>query len=308
MSSNNIIEASFVIVNYNRKDELLLTIQKTKDLIKGYRNNYELVIVDNGSTDGSAAAVAKAFPDVVLIAKNDNIGAPAWNEGFEKANGDYFIILDDDSHIESGLEEALHYMQARPKIGVLALNILTGPYTSAGWNMQEGKNIIGFIGCGAILRRETYEKIGGYADWIFLYVNEWELGLRCTNAGYDVQYFDGCKVTHRTSNSHRSTKRLDVFVTKHELAIIYKYFPRNRWKYMSRVTINNLKRVIRAREFRRVWYTIVGLQHFWKMKPMLGHTPVSAEAQKLYIKSFPGTRESAFAFITKHFKKAGVSN
>lgn len=295
--------ASFVIVNYNRKDELLVTITKTKELIKNYKDEYEIVIVDNGSTDGSAEAVQKRFPDVVLIANRVNIGAPAWNLGFAKARGNYFIIIDDDSHIESGLEEALKYMDGRPKIGVLALNVLTGPYTSKGWKMEENKNIVGFIGCGAILRRETYEKIGGYAEWIFLYVNEWELGLRCINAGYNVQYFSGCKVIHRTSSLHRTTKRFETLVAKHQLAIIYKYFPYRRWKYISRVVLNNLKGVIKELQFKRAWYILLGARDFLKMRSSLPYTPVSTSAQELYIKAFPQARDSAFEVILKRFRK-----
>jgi GT2 family glycosyltransferase len=296
------ISASFVIVNYNRKNELLLTIQKTQELIKDYEGVFEIVIVDNGSTDGSAEAVASAFPDVVLIAQKVNTGAPAWNVGFEKAKGDYFIILDDDSHIETGLDKALFYINANSKIGVLALNILTGPYTSEGWKMQEGKNIIGFIGCGAIFRKETYRKIGGYAEWIFLYVNEWDLGIRCANAGYEVQYFKDCKVTHRTSSLHRTTKRLDVLVTKHELGIIYKHFPKQRWKYITRVSINNFKKLMKGLELKRVWYQLLGISQFLKMRSSLSYTPVSIEVQKLYIQSFPTTRDSAFEFILKRFR------
>ena len=295
--------ASFVIVNYNRKNELLITITKTKELIKNYKGEYEIVIVDNGSTDGSAEAVEANFPDVVLIANKVNTGAPAWNFGFEKAQGDYFIIIDDDSHIESGLEEALQYMEARPNIGVLALNVLTGPYTSEGWKMEENKNIVGFIGCGAILRKETYKKIGGYADWIFLYVNEWELGLRCINAGYEVQYFADCKVIHRTSSLHRTTKRFEMLVAKHQLAIIYKYFPRERWKYINRVVLNNLKGVMKGFEFKRAWYILLGVREFLKMRSSLPYTPVSMSAQKLYAKAFPQARDSAFEFILKYIRK-----
>lgn len=295
--------ASFVIVNYNRREELLITITKTKELIKNYLGKYEIVIVDNGSTDDSAEAVKANFPDVVLIANKVNIGAPAWNFGFAEAKGDYFIIIDDDSHVESGLEEALQYMDARPNIGVLALNVLTGPYTSEGWKMEENKNIVGFIGCGAILRRTTYEKIGGYADWIFLYVNEWELGLRCINAGYEVKYFSGCKVIHRTSNLHRTTKRFETLVAKHQLAIIYKYFPEERWKYIRRVVLNNLKGVLKELQFKRAWYIILGVREFLKMKSGLQYTPVSTSAQKLYTKAFPQARDSAFEFILKRFRK-----
>lgn len=296
------MNASFVIVNYNRKKELLETLSKTKQLIANIESEFEIVVVDNGSTDGSAEAVGANFPDVVLLAKKINIGAPAWNEGFAKAKGKYFIILDDDSHIESGLKEALEYIEARPNIGILALNILTGPYTSSGWQMEENKNLVGFIGCGAIFRRELYEKIGGYAEWIFLYANEWELGIRCINAGYEVQYFSGCEVIHRTSALHRTTKRFDVLVTKHELAIVYKYFPNNRWKYINRIALIYFKGWIRSLEFKRAWYVILGTIEFFKFKSTLTYTPVSAASQELYIKSFPATRDSAFEFLLKWFR------
>ncbi len=297
------MNASFVIVNYNRREELLLTISKTKTLIENHQVNYEIVIVDNGSTDGSAEAVAESFPEVVLIAKKQNIGAPAWNEGFARATGDYFIILDDDSHIESGLEEALHYIDAQPQIGVLALNILTGPYTSKGWQMKEGKNIIGFIGCGAIFRKSTYEKLGGYADWIFLYGNEWELGIRCMRGGYTVQYFENCKVVHRISNLHRSSKRFETLVVKHELGTIYKYFAENRWKYIVRFTINALKTVIKKGQLNRVAYILTGANNFLKLRSSLEYTPVTTEAQKLIIKAFPNIKKSPLNPILKWFEK-----
>ena len=296
------IKASFVIVNYNRKDELLLTIAKTRNLIKDNKDLFEIVVVDNGSLDGSADAVASNYDDVVLLAKKVNTGAPAWNEGFDIAKGKYFIIIDDDSHIESGIEEAIDYMDKFPKIGVLALNVLTGPYTSKGWNMREDKNIIGFIGCGAILRRETYEKIGGYADWIFLYVNEWDYGLRCTDAGYEVQFFKNCKVVHRTSSVNRTTKRLTVLVTKHELGIVYKHFREYRWKYILRIMLNNLK-IVKSGDFKGAWWTIIGAVGFLKLRSKLTHTPVSLTTQELYVQAFPGTRESAFNFINKLFRK-----
>ena len=104
------MKASFVIVNYNRKDEVLLTIAKTKELNNGRNRDYHIVVVDNGSIDNSAFAIKAAFPEIKLIENPKNTGAPAWNLGFNIAKGDYFIIIDDDSHVDSGLEDALSYM------------------------------------------------------------------------------------------------------------------------------------------------------------------------------------------------------
>ncbi len=97
------MRVSFVIVNYNRKEELLITILKTKEIIEKTPGEFEIIIVDNASSDGSAEAVKEQFPYVMLIEQKVNIGAPAWNIGFAVAQGQYFIILDDDSHLEYGL-------------------------------------------------------------------------------------------------------------------------------------------------------------------------------------------------------------
>lgn len=303
------MKASFVIVNYNRKEELLITLSKTRELIQNNNSEYEIVLVDNASLDGSADAVRELFPEVVLIVNPVNTGAPAWNIGFEKAKGKYFIIIDDDSHIVAGLEEALVHMEKNSDIGVLALNVVTGPYTSEMWNWKDGDETIGFIGCGAILRRETYEKIGGYAEWMFLYVNEWELGLRCINAGYHVRFFANSQVVHRASNMNRSSKRFTVFVCKHELCIIYKYFSHQRGKYFRRIIFNRLKS-IRKLAFKELWYNILGMIEFLKMKKGLTYTPVSLSAQKLFADTFVITRTPVFGFLKRDLssslKKIGV--
>lgn len=290
------MKASFVLVNYNRKDEVIITINKSKELIKNNLNDYEIVVVDNASTDGSADAIKSIHPDVVLIENKINTGAPAWNLGFEKAKGDYFIIIDDDSHIEYGLEEALTYLDKNTEVGVLALNVVSGPYTSKMWNWKDGQDLVGFIGCGAILRRETYEKVGGYADWMFLYVNEWEYGLRVINAGYKVRYFENSIVQHRASAVNRTSKRFRVFVTKHELGIVYKHFSVNRWKYMFRVIVNNLKS-IKDGQLKHTWWNILGMIEFFKIKKTLNHTPVSEDAQNFFSKTYITTQNSAFGFL-----------
>jgi GT2 family glycosyltransferase len=297
--SNTSLKASFVLVNYNRKDELMITLAKTKEIISYSPQDFEIVVVDNASVDGSAEAVKANYPDVVLIENKVNTGAPAWNLGFEKAKGEYFIIIDDDSHIISGLKEALEHMDRHTDIGILALNITSGPYTSEDMHFEEGKDTILFIGCGAIFRKTVYEKVGGYAEWIFLYANEWDLGLRVWDAGYKVAYFAGCLVDHRASKTNRSSKRLRVLCTKHEMAIINKYFGQNRTKYLFRVAINSLKAVNNGK-FKDAWYNVIGVYEFLSMKKQKAQKPVSEKIEKIFTDTYWGTKP-AFAFILKAF-------
>lgn len=291
------MKASFVIVNYNRKEEILKTISNTKDYINNNLTDFEIIIVDNGSKDGSSAAIKETFPEVTLIQNPENSGAPAWNLGFAKAKGKYLIILDDDSHIESGLEDAFAYLDANPGVGVLALNVISGPYTSQIYNWTDGQEIAGFIGCGAIVKRELYEKIGGYADWIFLYGNEWEYCLRCMNAGYSARYFEKCTVNHRASKINRTSKRLKVFCTQNEMTIVYRYFDNERSKYLWRMLLNGLK-CIKDEGIKPAYYTVLGALQFYRNRYKIPHTPVSKPVQNFFAKSFYST-QPVFGFLTK---------
>ncbi|RYY07286.1 MAG: glycosyltransferase [Sphingobacteriaceae bacterium] len=293
------MRASFVIATNNRKNEVLSTIAQTKELTKSDHNNYEIVVIDNASTDGSADAIKSNYNGVIIIDNQTNTGVSSRNLGFEIAKGEYLIMLDDDSNIEFGLEEALDFLDRNPQIGVLALNVVNGPYTSALWT--DGQESVGFIGCGAIIRREVYKKIGGIAEWISFGTEEWEYGLRVTNAGYEVRYFAGCHVNHRASIINRSNKRNRVNISKYELAIVYKYFSYRKWNYMFRVIGSNIKMVHKV-GLKNLWYNLIGMKEFLKIKNTLTPTPVSKEAQLKFINAYITLQNSVFGFLFKKFK------
>jgi GT2 family glycosyltransferase len=282
------MKASFVIVNYNRKDELLVTVSKTIEVIGQDFKNYEIIVVDNASNDGSAAAVKSRYADVIVLENQSNIGAPAWNIGFAIAKGDYFIILDDDSQLDKGLDLALNYLNAHQDIGILALNITGGAFETGHW--KDLSQYSGFIGCGAIIRKELYNKIGGYADWIFLYTNEYEYGIRCMEAGYKIIYFSGCHVTHRTSSINRTSKRLITYSVRNEMAIVYKYFnKKHRAIFLARVYLNNLRCVSQYGFSSLPWY-LSALSEFLKLKKQLNHTPVKLDVERFYSQDFWSAR------------------
>lgn len=283
------MKVSFIIVNYNRKEELYVTISTTLKLFEETPGAYEIIVVDNASSDGSADMVKQEFPMVNLVENQVNLGAPAWNMGFEKALGEYFIVLDDDSQLDSGLESALAYMDANHDVGVLALNITGGAFQTAHWENLSCYS--GFIGCGAIIRKALYEQIGGYAEWIFLYTNEYEFGIRTMEAGYKILYFADCCVTHRTSNVNRSSRRLITYSVRNELAIVYKYFnKKHRLLFLFRVYLNNLRGVSEHGLSSFPWY-ISAFREFLKLKKTLTHTPVQLEVEEFYSKDFWSTRK-----------------
>jgi GT2 family glycosyltransferase len=281
------MKISFVILNYNREKELLITVGKTMELMAG-KSDYEIIVVDNASSDNSIISLSRAYPEVQILARSKNIGIAGWNDGFELAKGEYLVVLDDDSNIVSGLDEAIAVLDDDPKIGILALNVTGGAFpTDYLVHMEDN---IDFIGCGAIIRKTLFEKIGGFAEWLFIYTHEWEYAIRCLDAGFSIRYFAHCYVDHRTSVINRSSRRLKVFSIRNEMAIVYKFFDKkDRSKYVTRVYLNNLKSIRRLGPAALPWF-YQALVEFMKLRKELVHTPVSREVQDFYSKSCWSTR------------------
>lgn len=274
-------------MNYNREKELLETLAKTLDLMQG-KDSYEIIVVDNASTDQSVTSVMARFPEVKLISRNVNTGIAGWNDGFAEASGEYLVVLDDDSNIEGGLDLAVEYFDTHPETGILSLKITGGAFrTEDRTDMQDCSD---FIGCGAIIRKEVFLKIGGFAEWLFLYTHEWEYGMRCLNAGYKITYFEKCVVNHRASSINRTPTRLKIFSVRNELAIAYKFFNiKRRNLYLARIYLNNLKGIRRYGISSIPWY-YKALKDFIKLKKQLDYTPVTKEIEDLSVKNIASAR------------------
>jgi GT2 family glycosyltransferase len=290
---------SAIVLAYNRCPEVLITIDKLKAYKKTLPFDFEIIVIDNASVDDTTKQVQERHSDITLLTKEKNNGIAGWNEGFKIARHKYFLVLDDDSHIEAGLVEAVDYLEQNDNVGILALNITGGSYETSEW--KDKADAIGFIGCGAIIKREVYEKIGGFAEWLYVYGHEWEYGIRCINAGFKVQYFQNSNVVHRTSSMGRTNKRVRTFSTRNEMGIVYKYFAKNRGKYLLRVWLNSLK-VIKDEGVSAAYYSFLGGIHFLKMRKQLEHTPVTEETQRFFADIFWGT-QPVFDFIEKKFRK-----
>lgn len=292
---------SVVILAYNRCSEVLITIEKMKMLSTKLPFPLEIVVVDNASADNTTPEVKAKHPDITLVTKPTNNGIAGWNEGFKIAKYKYFLVLDDDSHLESGLIEAVSYLEENEAVGILALNVTTGPYITAEWGWKDGQELFGFFGCAAIIRKAVYDKIGGFADWLHVYAHEWEYGIRCLDVGYKIKYFENSCVIHRASPINRSKKRTGLYAIRNEFSIVYKYFGDDRGKYIFRMWVNMFK-ILKTGNFGRFFYTILGGIEFMKFRKKLEHTPVSAEAQKFYAENYDGTKPF-FGFVKRRISK-----
>lgn len=285
---------SVIILAYNRCAEALLTIQKVKDLRTRLPFDLEIMVVDNASVDGTSKELALKHPDVTLVSRNVNSGVAGWNDGFRVAANKYLLVLDDDSHVENGLEEAVQYLEEQPEVGILGFNIVDqelkgDPMLDPEEAWKHMERISGFIGCGALIRKEVYDRIGGFAEWLFIYTHEFDYSIRALNAGYLTVFFEKCNVVHRASKINRTNRRLRIFGIRNEMAIVYKHFTKSRFKYLSRIFFNNLK-FIKREGILSGYYIFLGTIAFLKFRHTLKRTPVSAEVQDFYSKNFWSTK------------------
>src|SRR3954447_20527482 len=99
---------SIVFLVYNRREELRISLRAMLASSDYPRSNVEVIVVDNASTDGSAAMVRDEFPEVRVIVRERNVGVSGWNDGLQIARGDWVLALDDDCSLPpDGLRRAV---------------------------------------------------------------------------------------------------------------------------------------------------------------------------------------------------------
>src|SRR5437763_777819 len=113
-----------VMITHNRRDEMLRSLDKLCSLPEAV----QVILVDNGSSDGSAEAVARRLPAVNIIRSRVNLGAAARNLGVEQATTPYIALCDDDTWWAPGcLTKAADLLDAYSRVAVLTARLLNGP-------------------------------------------------------------------------------------------------------------------------------------------------------------------------------------
>lgn len=201
---------------------VVMTRDRWPDLQRSLpRHEAPVMLVDNGSADGTPELVHREFPHVDVVALDRNHGSVARNIGVERAGTPYVAFADDDSWWAPGaLAEAVGILDARPRLAVLAGRILVGEderpdpvcELMAGSplgteNDLPGPSVLGFLACGVVVRREAYLAAGGFDDVVFFMGEEERLSLDLATLGWGQAYVDRVVAHHHPSPSRDSVKR-----------------------------------------------------------------------------------------------------
>ena len=230
-------KVAIIIPNWNGKELTLRCLDSIKKL--DYKN-YCIIVVDNGSTDGSPEAIKNKHPDVILIRNNKNEGfAKAINIGIRKALGikdvKYIFLLNNDTIIDRNcLRELIKVAESNHKIGILQPKVLnefnpkiidtTGHVIKFGRIIDRGHGeidrgqydkklyIIGACAAAALYRRELFEDIGLFDESYETCYEDAELSWRAYKKGWKAIFVPSAIVYHRRKGTINKHKELRHFL------------------------------------------------------------------------------------------------
>jgi GT2 family glycosyltransferase len=219
----------------------------------------EIILIDNGSTDGSQGWVAEHFPGVRVIANSTNRGfAAANNQGIALAQGDFVALLNNDAWVERDwVERMLAAAERDPGIGMVAPLMVLADHPqvidSAGvqvdrcgisWDRAGGRAaaqgpgadepIFGPSAGAALYRRQLLEQLGGFDEDYFIYLEDVDLAWRARWLGWRAVYVPAARVYHIHSGTNREGSAFKTYwLARNKIQMIAKNYPLPQlWLYL----------------------------------------------------------------------------
>ena len=227
------------IVSFNTREVTRRCLKTLESQVEGLSS--EILVVDNGSQDGSVEMISTEFPRVRLIQAGRNLGfAAANNLMLAVAQGKYLVLLNSDAFLAPGaLQLALEHMEQEPRVGLggarltgedgswqpsarmfpsvlndfMALSGMAHRFQKSRFfgradrtwaDPLEETDVDWVPGAFSIIRRSMLEKVGGFDEAFFLYYEEVDLCQRIKAAGYTIHYWPDVVVVHLGGESSKS--------------------------------------------------------------------------------------------------------
>lgn len=206
-----------MVITHNRRDELNPTLRSLTSLPE----RPHVVVVDNGSTDGTAVMVRQSHPDVTLLEPGENLGAVGRNVGVAAVAPPYVAFCDDDTWYDPGaLTRAADLLDAHPSVAVITTTLIVEPHGRIDAICEEmaqirldrvpglpGHPLLSFLAGVSIVRRTAFEHAGGFSERLWLGGEEELLASDLARAGWDMLYVPDVAAHHRASKARDSHLR-----------------------------------------------------------------------------------------------------
>ena len=262
-------DVTAIIVNWNTEDLLDASLRSLRDHGGERADEMEIVVVDNGSSDGSLDLLAASWPDVTVIANEDNVGfCRANNQAIEVTTRPYLLLINADAMLQPGcLPALLDRMASDDRVGVVAPRLVYGDGRFQRWtagaapSLPSMANYLFFTDRFAersavftghylgrdtsdafapdwvssacmLVRRAMFDEVGAMSDEIFVYMDDVELCQRGRDGGWTVWYEPAGTCTHLMG---QSTKRKTGAASPEAMRAFNRYFERRHGRRQTTV-------------------------------------------------------------------------
>jgi len=263
------MKISIIIVSWNVRRELLECLRSIEE--NRPFHSFEIIIIDNASTDGTVDAIKRDFPEVKLIINTENRGfAVANNQGVEKAQGEYILFLNPDTIVHPhSLDGLIKFMDDNKDVGACGpkllnrdgtpqrsvrrfpsfrgalhrhtafrfLGIFNGQYRK--WAMKDLNynrqiDVDQVMGAALMIRKSLIEQIGPMDEGFFMYYEEVDLCYRIKQAGWRITYVPEVEITHLGG---RSTGQIPAGKRIMAMTSLIRFFKKHRGKFATGVFV-----------------------------------------------------------------------
>lgn len=292
---------SICILHYNRFDELINTINKIR--VSSY-SHYEIIVIDNHSDFNGHNKLKELNDNIISRRLPSNKGVSAWNEAFKIAQGEIILVLDDDSYPDiNSIELAVRYFEQNENVDIIAANIF-----NTSMNDYETKNFNPkpdfFVGCGAFIKKEVFNKVGYFNKLIFIYLHELDFCARCYNANLNIVYLKDIIIYHaqnqiretwKNSNPYKSSFRFYHYFISYSIFLLQRFNLTFILLYLPKWIINRIIVAVRFKYFREFFRAL-----YFLLKNFLRITK-NRSALKLKVQKF--YRNGNIPFLDHDFLK-----
>jgi GT2 family glycosyltransferase len=263
---------SVIIPNWNGRRHLATCL----DALRAQTfDDFEVIVADNGSTDGSQELIHEQYPEVIVLPLGENRGfTGACIAGYAASRGAYVVLLNNDTEAEPGwLAAIVGAFEAQPEVGIIAGKLLlfddrrcfhaAGDYYRTDglpgnrgiWQEDVGQYdqtepVFGACGAAAAYRRTMLEQIGFLDDAFFFSCEDVDLAWRAHLAGWQVLYVPSAVVYHKLKASGGSGATSSYYDGRNFLYLIWKNYPtsllRQHWPSIVRAQWRISREALRA--------------------------------------------------------------
>ena len=225
----------------------------------------EVVVADNGSSDGSLAMIRDRYPLVRALAlgRNHGFGGGA-NRGVAATSAPWVCVLNSDAVPEQDWLERLATVSVGKEVwslGGVLVSASTGLIESAGDHYRPGGYALQLLhdrpldelpaqpypvfaapGAAPVFRRDVFDALGGYEERFFLYYEDIDLAFRAQLAGYHALLVPAARVSHRHAATTRSRGRIVFYTARNAVWCAVRCLPSVRWRRLGRRWLRQLRR------------------------------------------------------------------